>query len=84
MNPKDFHAANTGKVIRTLKGYTAFVLAQLPPTLTYDNQLVLSLFSRRCSSDRTVWIGPTSSKAGTVGWRLGNPLGELICAGLIQ
>lgn len=43
MNPKDFRATSVGKVIRTQTGYVAFVPAKLPPTLTYDNQLVLSL-----------------------------------------
>ena len=43
MNPKDFRAPNAGKVIRTPTGYTAFIPAKLPPTLTYDNQFVLSL-----------------------------------------
>ena len=43
MNPKDFRATSAGKVIRTPTGYTAFIPAKLPPALTYDNQLVLSL-----------------------------------------
>ncbi len=43
MNPKEFHTATAGKVIRTPTGYTAFVPAKLPPTLKYDPQLVLSL-----------------------------------------
>ena len=43
MNVKDFHATNAGKVIRTPTGYAALVPAKLPPTLTYDNPLVISL-----------------------------------------
>ncbi len=43
MNPQDFHVTNAGKVIKTPTGYAAFVPAKLPPTLTYDNQLVLAL-----------------------------------------
>lgn len=43
MDPKDFHAPSAGKVIRTPTGYTAFIPAKLPPTLTYDAQFVLSL-----------------------------------------
>jgi len=43
MNAKDFRAANAGKVIRTPTGYAAFVPAKLPPTLTYNNQLVIAL-----------------------------------------
>ncbi|MGZ9274898.1 MAG: Fic/DOC family N-terminal domain-containing protein [Nitrospira sp.] len=43
MNPKDFRAASAGKVVRTPTGYTAFIPAKLPPTLTYDDHFVLSL-----------------------------------------
>ena len=43
MNPKDFRAPSAGKAIRTPTGYTAFIPAKLPPTLTYDDQFVLSL-----------------------------------------
>lgn len=43
MNPQDFQATQAGKVITTPTGYAAFVPAKLPPTLTYDTQLVLSL-----------------------------------------
>ena len=43
MNPKDFRAASAGKVVRTPMGYTAFIPAKLPPTLTYDDRFVLSL-----------------------------------------
>ena len=43
MNPKDFRAPSAGKAIRTPTGYMAFIPAKLPPTLTYDDQFVLSL-----------------------------------------
>lgn len=43
MNPQDFSAPSAGKVIRIPTGYAAFIPAKLPPTLTYDNQFVLSL-----------------------------------------
>lgn len=43
MNPKDFRAPTAGNVIRTPTGYTAFIPAKLPPTLTYDDQLRLEL-----------------------------------------
>ncbi len=43
MNPIDFRAPSAGKVIRTPKGYSAFIPAKLPPTPTYDTQFVLSL-----------------------------------------
>lgn len=43
MNPQDFQATQAGRVITTPTGYAAFVPAKLPPTLTYDTQLVLSL-----------------------------------------
>lgn len=43
MNPQDFQAPQAGRVITTPTGYAAFVPAKLPPTLTYDTPLVLSL-----------------------------------------
>jgi Fic family protein len=43
MNPKYFRAPSAGKAIRTPTGYTAFIPAKLPPTLTYDDPFVLSL-----------------------------------------
>jgi len=43
MNPKDFRTPRAGKVIQAPTGYVAFVPAKLPPAVTYDNQLVLSL-----------------------------------------
>ena len=43
MNPKDFRALSAGKVILMPTGYAAFIPATLPPALTYDHQLVLSL-----------------------------------------
>ncbi|MDH5427845.1 MAG: Fic family protein [Nitrospirota bacterium] len=43
MNPKDYRSLKAGKALRTPTGYTAFIPAKLPPTLTYDNELVLSL-----------------------------------------
>ena len=42
MNPKDFHASDTGRLIKT-QGYVAFVPAPLPPKLQYDDRLVVSL-----------------------------------------
>lgn len=43
MNVKDFQSTTAGKVITTPTGYAAFVPAKLPPALTYDTELVLSL-----------------------------------------
>lgn len=43
MNPEDFRTRQTGQVIRTRKGYSAFIPAKLSPLLDYDNQFVLSL-----------------------------------------
>jgi len=43
MDPKDFRAGNAGKVIRTATGHAPFIPAKLPPKLTYDNHLVISL-----------------------------------------
>jgi cell filamentation protein, protein adenylyltransferase len=43
MNPKDFRTPSAGKVIQAPTGYVAFIPAKLPPAVTYDNQLLLSL-----------------------------------------
>ncbi len=43
MDPKDFHAPQAGRVVRTTQGYAAFVPAPLPPKLNYDSELVLAL-----------------------------------------
>ncbi len=43
MNPVDFHAPQAGKVIRTLRGYFAFIPAPLPPEIVFDTQLVVAL-----------------------------------------
>lgn len=43
MNPKDFRSPSAGKVIQTSQGYAAFIPAPLPPTLVYDDDLVLAL-----------------------------------------
>jgi Fic family protein len=45
MNPGDFVAAATGRVIRAPQGFHAFVPATLPPSITYDVELV-NLLSR--------------------------------------
>lgn len=43
MNPEDFRAPRTGRVVRTPQGFWAFVPAALPPDLAYDADLVLVL-----------------------------------------
>lgn len=43
MNPDDFHAPQVGKVIRTPRGYFAFIPSPLPPDLAYDAPLVMAL-----------------------------------------
>src|SRR3989441_13253762 len=43
MDPNAFKAPEAGQVIRTPKGYAAFVPAPLPPTLDYGAELVRSL-----------------------------------------
>jgi len=43
MNPADFRAAATGRVIQTPQGYAAFIPAPLPPELAYSQDLVLTL-----------------------------------------
>ena len=43
MNPDDFRAPQAGKVIRTPKGYYAFIPSDLPPDLFFDARLVTAL-----------------------------------------
>jgi cell filamentation protein, protein adenylyltransferase len=43
LNPADFRSPNAGRVVQTTAGYAAFVPAPLPPDLSYDSELVLSL-----------------------------------------
>lgn len=43
MNPEAFAAPDAGKVVRTARGYFAFVPAPLPPAVRYDDSLVLAL-----------------------------------------
>lgn len=43
MNPKDFTNPDAGRLIKTPQDYWAFIPAPLPPTLTYDPELVLLL-----------------------------------------
>lgn len=40
LNPKDFESSLSGKCIKTLKGYWAFVPNPLPPPIKYDKELV--------------------------------------------
>jgi len=43
MNPDRFNKAEAGRVVRTVRGYWAFVPAPLPPKLQYDAPTVLIL-----------------------------------------
>jgi Fic family protein len=43
MNPEAFSAPQAGRVVRTSRGYSAFVPAPLPPKIPYDAELVLAL-----------------------------------------
>lgn len=43
MNPSNFVAKNTGRLVRAPQGYWAFVPAPLPPKLDYDPELVRML-----------------------------------------
>jgi len=43
MDPKNFRNSSSGKVIRTPKGYWAFVPAPLPPEFTWSSSLVSAL-----------------------------------------
>ena len=43
MNPKNFHNAKAGQVIRTRKGYWAFIPAPLPPALDWTAEMLSAL-----------------------------------------
>jgi len=43
MNPEDFKNPSAGRVIRHSTGYHAFIPATLPPSLSFDDDLVLTL-----------------------------------------
>jgi len=43
LNPEAFTAPEAGRVVRTPRGYFAFVPAPLPPAIRYDEALVLAL-----------------------------------------
>jgi Fic family protein len=43
MNPHDFHSPETGQVIRTQKGYWAFIPAPLPPAFAWEAPLLHAL-----------------------------------------
>lgn len=43
MDPANFRMPEAGKVIRTSEGYHAFIPAPLPPKITYDAELALTL-----------------------------------------
>jgi len=40
MNPEEFRASTSGKMIRTIEGYWAFVPNPLPPAIEYDREMV--------------------------------------------
>ena len=43
MDAADFHAPQSGRIVRTVHGYAAFVPAPLPPVIVFDSALVLTL-----------------------------------------
>jgi Fic family protein len=43
MNPADFQAPSSGRIVQAAGGYAAFVPAPLPPDLSYSPSLVLAL-----------------------------------------
>lgn len=40
MNTEDFKNSPTGRCVKTIKGYYAFIPNELPPSLYYDNRLI--------------------------------------------
>ncbi len=59
MKPEDFHAPQAGRVLRMPTGYAAFVPAPMPPSLTYDADLVLLLSRADAALSELSGVGRT-------------------------
>jgi len=57
MNPEEFRASTSGKVIRTIEGYWAFVPNPLPPPIAYDRETVELLSDADRGLGRLAGIG---------------------------
>lgn len=57
MDPKDFVAPQSGRVIRAEGGYWAFVPAPLPPEIHWDTELVLALSRADAALSRLSGVG---------------------------
>ena len=57
MNPEEFRASTSGKVIRTIEGYWAFVPHPLPPPIAYDRETVELLSDADRGLGRLAGIG---------------------------
>src|SRR3970040_460722 len=57
MNPEEFRATTSGKVIRTIEGYWAFVPNPLPPPIAYDRETVELLSDADRGLGRLAGIG---------------------------
>ena len=57
MNPEEFRAGTSGKVIRTIEGYWAFVPNPLPPPIEYDRETVELLSDADRGLGRLAGIG---------------------------
>jgi len=57
MNPEAFSAPQAGRLVRTARGYDAFVPAPLPPEIQYDDELVLALSKADASLSELSGLG---------------------------
>jgi Fic family protein len=57
MDPKEFREPSAGRPIRAEGGYWAFVPARLPPTLTWDTELVTALSRADAALSRLEGVG---------------------------
>ncbi len=57
MKPKDFLNSSTGQVIRSLKGYWAFIPAPLPPKINWTSNLVTLAGEAERTLAELAWIG---------------------------
>jgi len=57
MNKSDFSQQTPGKVVRTLKGYFAFLPAPLPPAVAWSNRLLSALSKADRSLARLAALG---------------------------
>ena len=59
MNAADFVEPKAGRVVRTIRGFAAFIPAPLPPDMEYDSGLVLALSRADAALSELSGVGRT-------------------------